>query len=437
MAGTDGEDEHNSAEDDQRTPCKYGSKCYQKNPAHLQKYKHPQKRESNDDGKKQSHKKHKPEQTRSSEVYKDGKMEVENILDKEDNEKGSSEIDDVEPETSLNENKGEGGSNNKENHSVEPASPEDVRESIKQKFLVEMPEDFYSFWSFCHSVRHHAPLEALSDIGLHLVGPFDVLAGRFKNTKPKKESEYLRHWRYYYDPPEFQTVLRGDDKTQFHMGYFRDDPKELPVFVASNAAAENCKIHPMGGNIFSAVRAYLKNYSSKCSPFQSMKVASLKRHLIAWAEKEKIDLETPSPEMKTRSRKVVAKTFHSAGIVVPVNKQNDTGYRPLLETDAQLKRILQNCADSTDETERRKLMDKLQEVITAANIANDECDFGTSLELGIDLFSFGGEIFHRMSQQLLCTAYTLLQRNEFAQILKAHLEDRRKGTDLSIISSSE
>jgi hypothetical protein len=30
-----------------------------------------------------------------------------------------------------------------------PPSPQDIRESIKQKFLVDMPEDFYLFYDFC------------------------------------------------------------------------------------------------------------------------------------------------------------------------------------------------------------------------------------------------------------------------------------------------
>ena len=30
-----------------------------------------------------------------------------------------------------------------------PASPENIKENIKQKFLVEMPEDFYEFYEFC------------------------------------------------------------------------------------------------------------------------------------------------------------------------------------------------------------------------------------------------------------------------------------------------
>ena len=34
----------------------------------------------------------------------------------------------------------------------------------------------------------------------------------------------------------------------------RDDPKEMPVFVASNAAKENGTIVPRGENIFATVR---------------------------------------------------------------------------------------------------------------------------------------------------------------------------------------
>jgi len=36
-----------------------------------------------------------------------------------------------------------------------------------------------------------------------------------------RSPNYLRHWRYYYDPPEFLTVIRGNDKKQFHIGYYR------------------------------------------------------------------------------------------------------------------------------------------------------------------------------------------------------------------------
>ena len=68
---------------------------------------------------------------------------------------------------------------------------------------------------------HHFCIAAAfeSELGLKLVGPFDVLAGKSRNCKRK--ACYLRHWRYFYDPPEFLTVVKGDDESQFHFGYFR------------------------------------------------------------------------------------------------------------------------------------------------------------------------------------------------------------------------
>ena len=67
--------------------------------------------------------------------------------------------------------------------------------------------------------------EALQDmLGFTLVGPYDVLAGRHKDVARNstgRRPNFLLHWRYYYDPPEFLTVIKGDNKKQFHLGYFR------------------------------------------------------------------------------------------------------------------------------------------------------------------------------------------------------------------------
>lgn len=52
---------------------------------------------------------------------------------------------------------------------------------IRNKFLVEMPIDFYKFWDFCkENVKKDQKPETLFDkFGLTLLGPFDVLAGKF------------------------------------------------------------------------------------------------------------------------------------------------------------------------------------------------------------------------------------------------------------------
>ena len=67
--------------------------------------------------------------------------------------------------------------------------------------------------------------DALHDaLGYQLVGPFDILAGRHKGVmknKHGKKPNFLLHWRYYYDPPEFMTVIKGDNSSQFHIGYLR------------------------------------------------------------------------------------------------------------------------------------------------------------------------------------------------------------------------
>lgn len=36
--------------------------------------------------------------------------------------------------------------------------------------------------------------------------------------------------------------------------FIRDDPSEMPVLVAANAAAVNCTISPKGDNLFAAVK---------------------------------------------------------------------------------------------------------------------------------------------------------------------------------------
>lgn len=63
----------------------------------------------------------------------------------------------------------------------------------------------------------------LKSLGLQLVGPFDILSGKYKRKRNKRGMwpNFLLHWRYFYDPPEFMTVIKGDDEKEFHLGYFR------------------------------------------------------------------------------------------------------------------------------------------------------------------------------------------------------------------------
>lgn len=93
--------------------------------------------------------------------------------------------------------------------------------------------------------------------------------------------------------------------------------------------------------------------------------------------------------------------------------------------------MLQKIADCKTEEERIKAFDPLTEIITYVQFANDECDFGEGLELGLDLFSFGSEVFHSTILSVLPLAYDLLNRSQFGEIVKAHLADRRHTASLS------
>lgn len=87
--------------------------------------------------------------------------------------------------------------------------------------------------------------------------------------------------------------------------------------------------------------------------------------------------------------------------------------------------------EAKTESERDKKMEAVQELVTLVQFANDECDYGEGLELGLDLFCFGGHPLHNVISHLLPLAYQLLGRNEFGQIIEAHLKCRKRSASRS------
>lgn len=130
------------------------------------------------------------------------------------NSKGDSN---VETETSYKDMPSLQTSSNQHNHSPESsaehsivenasASNVDAENIIMDLFLVEMPIDFFQFYEFCKGISKDNPLLACKSVRLKLVGPYDVLDGKIKSSENENDKEkYLIHWRYYYDPPEFQV----------------------------------------------------------------------------------------------------------------------------------------------------------------------------------------------------------------------------------------
>lgn len=52
-------------------------------------------------------------------------------------------------------------------------------------------------------------------------------------------------------------------------------------------------------------------------------------------------------------------------------------------------------------------------------------DYGMGLEFGHDLFFSNYEIYDVLASHTLTTAYKLLKRSAFADILEAHIKERR------------
>ncbi|XP_069797518.1 histone PARylation factor 1 [Narcine bancroftii] len=313
----------------------------------------------------------------------------------------------------------------KRNRAEKPGVPEAWRQELQSLYKLSMPEDFYYFWHFCEELNPENPCEALiSSLGLQLVGPYDILAGKHK-VATTREPNYCLHWRYFYDPPEFQTVIIEDSGTQYHLGYFRDSPHELPAFVAAGEAKKGCLLVPMGDNLFCSVSLLIgRRLKEGSNKRQSSVLKELENKLTAVAKRLNYSLEQRTKGMKARDRKVATKTFHRAGLVVPIDKSG-VGYRELPETDGSLKEICKAIVEAPTDEARIKAFAPIQEIITYIQFANDECDYGMGYELGIDLFCYGSHYFHKIVRQLLPLAYKLLKRHLFAEIIEVHLANRK------------
>ncbi|KAI5702498.1 hypothetical protein M8J75_000765 [Diaphorina citri] len=151
------------------------------------------------------------------------------------------------PKENLDRNTG-----NEVNLSINSVLIEDVshlKNLVKEKYLVHMPDEFFTFWKLCQKISPKCPINAFKSLDLKLVGPFDIMNGQVVD-----DGLMVTHWRYFYDPPEFQTIIVSTGKDHLHFGYFRDCPDEAPVFIASNSN-KDCKINPVAPNIFIFINA--------------------------------------------------------------------------------------------------------------------------------------------------------------------------------------
>ncbi|VDM11453.1 unnamed protein product [Wuchereria bancrofti] len=303
-----------------------------------------------------------------------------------------------------------------------------LKTDLETKYLCLFPEEFFAFWKHVQKLagKDGDPCGKFLMVNitgvygdlkcLRLCGVFDYLAGHFKDVDTEK---YLLHDRFATDLPEMQTLAVYDDGRYV---YWRDEPntkKPLIVHVDNAEHYPKCVIvgavdpfYMIAHLVGKTLRVEYRNFFSK-----------------DWIEGYKMFTANVKTIAKSRKNETVGLPFHGMGIYVKV--VNDIGYRPLKEKTGELKNIINLVATTDNEDIKQKKMEKITEIVSCIQFANDEKDFGMGLEFGHDIFWSNHNFFDKMAGKILTMAYKLLDREAFARILEVHMPIRRNiSTDL-------
>jgi hypothetical protein len=298
----------------------------------------------------------------------------------------------------------------------------DRRRQLRELYGFDFPEDFFRFWEFVNRLHPLEPLKALEDLEIQLVGPFEILAGRFDQHTPRYS--LLLHWRYYFDPPEFFTVLSTNaGRDAMHWGYYLDDPPGRSRCVVLAETHEQYEIAADGEDLFEAIRLWLEENHECCELNQEegmisarqcerklAELAAFRDCLLAFATAERREVGADYADryagMVLRQEDVLADTYDGIGIVVPPES-----YWPLSRGDESLWHYL----DVTDDP---------YDVVEEARVALCKGFPGTALKLGKDLWTVGGERHTEYAYELLDVAYAALGREVLREVLRVHRENR-------------
>jgi len=293
----------------------------------------------------------------------------------------------------------------------------DRRQQLRERYGFDFPDDFFHFWEFVNRLQPLEPLTALDDFSIRLVGPFEVLAGRFHRRTPR--FSILLHWRYYLDPPEFFTVLAGDID-RLHWGYYLDDPSVGSGCIASYYASDAFDLSVDGDNLFEAVRLHLEQCYRDCEEYtedapdpkgeqeRMRQLDGLREKLtrIATGKRGEIGAAYVDRYAGRSRRRPLIRTQEGMGIVVAKEL-----YRPLSRKDRKLWSYLYESEDPAD-------------VVEEARQALRDGFPGTALKLGKDLWAVGGERHTAYAYELLDAAYAALGRDVLREVLRVHQANR-------------
>ena len=312
---------------------------------------------------------------------------------------------------------------------------------LSSTFFTSFGDDMFALFEVARRENSKAPSLAFSSAGVTLLAPFRLLSGELRLADATPCTD-----RGLYDPPEFQPLLRISEAGRSEsvsatdiqplgvatIGYWRDDPADPPTLLAilkSNTAKQGpgACITPLDEpHLVTALHAQLKTASSAASVRAQAcgRVASLLLHAAAEFGAPPLDSGIKAgAAMAARRKSWVAPTSHKMGIVVPYDKDTEVGYRALDPKGAELRKLLDRLERSTGEAKASALQE-LDSLLNWATIANDESDFGASLQLGADIFNHA-PCFANLASRTLGTAYRLLGRDAFADIAEMHAAIRK------------
>uniref|UniRef100_A0A0G4GHW9 Uncharacterized protein n=1 Tax=Chromera velia CCMP2878 TaxID=1169474 RepID=A0A0G4GHW9_9ALVE len=313
-------------------------------------------------------------------------------------------------------------------------------EKVQESFLLDLKGDAFpsleAVFDFALSLDAQNPLQAFVEpLQVELVGPFEILAGK-EVTMPSC------WWRFHYDPPEMVTVMREvKDKEKENLGgrqnapsssssssslpspppsslhwtLWRDAPDVPPQAVMSSDPQEGPRVTVVAADLLGALASRArqimkeggegqkkgggakgkkggkgqKQSSEKGKEAGDSPSAALASTFLSqlsdFCQRRNLTFEEgESPEWKNRKKTlVVQQDISGVGVVVPYDKTTEVGHRDLGHSPASLKKLMNDGRKSFAKTQD---LSDLDDLVSSADIANDECDFGCGLWLGRSLF---------------------------------------------------
>ena len=190
---------------DYRQDCKYGENCYQRNPEHKAKFKHPELRAKKEEEKIIVEDDKENNENKTDNIVPSRKRLLSSSEGEDDvdtskklhtmSSSEDSQEDDIEDDAEDRKAASKENTTKEEFDDLLGESPKDTKEDIHLKYLINMPEDFFLFFDFCKTLSSASPLTALNVTGLKLCGPYDTLADNVPHTAPRSQRLYLTHGR--------------------------------------------------------------------------------------------------------------------------------------------------------------------------------------------------------------------------------------------------